>query len=190
MQFLDKNIRSLLLERLQSQVNKPKKIIEELSVHNGNAIADVVAIYKEAHCYEIKSDRDKVERAVKQSEFYDASFRKITLVTTMRHIEKASLIIPSYWGIMAAVSGKEKNFLKHIRPAKNNPLYNKQKALMMLWKKELLSMSKDLEFDAKQSRAKIAAAISSCLGKNQVNLELSKLLVSRKGTKYSLPSYK
>ena len=85
----DIDIRVALIEKLQSMPTKPKAVIEELRVHNGNAIADVVALYKEAHCFEIKGDGDKIERIVTQGRFYDFSFRKITLVTTTKHLAKA-----------------------------------------------------------------------------------------------------
>jgi hypothetical protein len=49
----DKTIRKYLIARLASLSNKPKAIIEELRVHNGNAVADVVAVHKYAHWEEL-----------------------------------------------------------------------------------------------------------------------------------------
>lgn len=60
----DKELREALKDWLFRKSMKPKKIIEELSVNNGLAIADVVAIYKDLHCFEIKGDNDKIERAL------------------------------------------------------------------------------------------------------------------------------
>lgn len=43
----DKEIRQLLIRRLENASRIPKAILEELRVHNGNAIAGVVSV----HCH-------------------------------------------------------------------------------------------------------------------------------------------
>ncbi|MEW3927462.1 sce7726 family protein [Pseudomonas aeruginosa] len=68
---------------------KPARVLEELTIDNGNAIADVVACYREMHCYEIKGETDNVRRILSQSEFYSRSFPKLTLVTTENHVRWA-----------------------------------------------------------------------------------------------------
>ena len=50
-QLNDVSIRKSLILKLKNQAVRPKAIIEELRVHNGKAIADVVALYAEAHCF-------------------------------------------------------------------------------------------------------------------------------------------
>ena len=55
----DSEIRRSLIQKLNNQAKQPKAILEELRVHNGNAIADVVAIHNNAHCYEIKAMETK-----------------------------------------------------------------------------------------------------------------------------------
>ncbi|EIQ9109392.1 sce7726 family protein, partial [Escherichia coli] len=93
----DKEIRYGLVEMLLSRKQKPARIIHELPIDNGNAIADVVAVYKQLHCYEIKGDGDKVERLQSQGFFYNQTFPKITLVTTEKHLIRALNITPSFW---------------------------------------------------------------------------------------------
>lgn len=134
----DPEIRKALIDRLLSQSNKPKAVIEELQVCNGRAIADIVALYSEAHCYEIKGANDKVGRILSQGEFYNAAFRKITLVTTENHLEKALDISPSYWGIMIAKGGVSSIRIRHIRGAELNPYFDSKVALLTLWKSEML----------------------------------------------------
>lgn len=136
----DKQIRSALVNKLVSLTLKPNAILHELRVHNGNAIADVVAIYSEAHCFEIKGDGDKIERIIKQGPYYDLSFRKITLVTTPKHIEKALKIAPIYWGLMVATAKDNEISIKHVRAAKSNKNFDKSVALKMLWKDEMLNL--------------------------------------------------
>jgi len=136
----DKVIRPNLISRLKRQSIKPKAVIEELRVHNGNAIADVVALYNEAHCFEIKGDGDKIERAVKQGHYYNSSFRRITLVTTTRHLDKAVNVLPEFWGIMLAERRRNEILLKYVRRAKDNACFDKSLALLTLWKSEMLAL--------------------------------------------------
>lgn len=98
----DENIRKALIDRLLRLSKAPKAILEELRVHNGNAIADVVAVYSTAHCYEIKGENDSVQRILRQSRFYDLAFNRTTLVTTDKQLEKALRLAPPHWGIMRA----------------------------------------------------------------------------------------
>ncbi len=75
----DARIREALLRKLAKQKVRPRAVLEELHVHNGNAIADVVTLHAEAHCYEIKGATDRIERITVQGAYYTAAFRRITL---------------------------------------------------------------------------------------------------------------
>jgi hypothetical protein len=175
----DKDIRAPLIEKLGSMPVKPKAIIEELRVHNGNAIADVVALYKDAHCFEIKGDGDKVERIVGQGRFYDMSFRKITLVTTKRHLEKAEKIAPAYWGIMIAEAVSEKVAIKHLRPAQINPNFQKNLALLTLWKNEMLELLTSDVGHRSKNRNVLAQLISGMKRKEELSNNICSTLLSR-----------
>ncbi|TON97226.1 hypothetical protein CGH46_25380, partial [Vibrio parahaemolyticus] len=73
-------------------------IFEEIAVKRGLGIADVVANFRTPHCYEIKSDVDSLTRLKAQSEYFSDAFKKVTLVTTKKHVAKAELIVPEWWG--------------------------------------------------------------------------------------------
>ncbi|MBT4639534.1 MAG: sce7726 family protein [Deltaproteobacteria bacterium] len=176
----DKRIRTSLIKKLKKQSTKPKAVIEELRVHNGNAIADVVALYNEAHCFEIKGDTDKVERISEQGYYYDTSFRKITLVTTQKHLRKALLLAPSYWGIMVAGFKNREVVLKYVRGAKRNFNFNKQLALLTLWKSEMLLLTEDESANKSGiNRNKLAEIISNCEEKEKLSKLISTQLLIR-----------
>jgi hypothetical protein len=176
----DRVIRSNLIEKLKSQRINPSAILEELPVHNGNAIADVVALYKEAHCYEIKGDGDKIERAIKQGYYYNLSFRKITLVTTTKHIKKSVNILPKFWGIILAEEKNNKVILKYKRQAQNNPHFNKNIALLILWKSEMITLIKEnKEKQQKNNKLTLAKLISNSKRKVELSYNISKLLLLR-----------
>lgn len=100
----DAQIRPALITHFQNKDYEPFEIMQELHVHRSRAIADVVTLKKESHCYEIKGDGDKVKRILEQGQFYEKSFRRITVVTTDKHLDKAVEIAPSFWGVMVARS--------------------------------------------------------------------------------------
>lgn len=166
----DQEIRELLIRHLSKASNKPKAILEELRVHNGNAIADVVSVHSYAHCYEIKSDKDSIERAKKQSQYYDLVFRRVTLVTTERHLEKAKQIIPTHWGIMVVKTFGDYMALSYIRGATNTPTFNKQTALLTLWKSELTEVALPITNlnITKFNRSMLTSLIAEKLGRDKL----------------------
>jgi len=176
----DKLIRPTLISKLKNQAIKPKAVIEELRVHNGNAIADVVALYKDAHCFEIKGDSDKIERAVKQGNYFNLSFRRITLVTTRRQLNKAIQLLPKFWGIMIAEWKHGEVKLKYIRGAKNNPNFNKNIALLTLWKSEMLALIEQHNKSTKKdSRRLLAQLISRTKKKVELSNNITDALAAR-----------
>ncbi|UQI41437.1 sce7726 family protein [Vreelandella venusta] len=162
MKLNDNEIRAALLTYLDKLRFRPSKVVEELHIHRGNAIADVVALHQEPHCYEIKGDKDKISRLERQGFYYDQAFRKITLVTTDRNLKSAISKCPEYWGIIIATSHKGKVVLKPHRKAKISPLYNKKIALETLWRDEMIkTIEKDkLNINKKLSKSSLADSIA------------------------------
>src|SRR5471030_917339 len=103
MDLNDARIREALLRKLARQKARPRAVLEELHVHNGRAIADVVTLHSEAHCYEIKGATDRIERITAQGVYYNAVFRRVTLVTTECNLRRALILTPRFWGIMVAI---------------------------------------------------------------------------------------
>lgn len=188
----DTVIREALISRLASSSNPPQKILEELHVHNSNAIADVVAINSHAHCYEIKGQTDKIMRISKQGTFYDLVFPKVTLVTTNNHIELAKIHAPYHWGIMIATQFKGLVKFKYVRGAKANPLVDPRSALLTLWKNELIAVAKKSEEDRlmKLSRADLISLIVSLKAKNDILNSIAIQLISRESMPGNLAPYK
>ena len=177
----DKNIRKYLINKLNNQAIRPKALFEELSVHNGNAIADVVAVYNDTHCYEIKGDGDKIERCLKQGQYYNYAFGKITVVTTNRHLARAEKILPEFWGIMLAEENGEDISLKPIRKASLNKDFDKTRALLTLWKAEMLNIIEENSQNniKNKSRKYLAQLISHTKKKQELRREISDSLISR-----------
>lgn len=181
MKLNDKEIREALINYISRLSHKPSRIVEELHIHRGNAIADVVALHKEPHCYEIKGENDNINRLKRQGFYYDQAFRKITLVTTKIKLKKALEECPKYWGIIVAecIEGTVK--LKPYRKAGNSSFYNKEIALQTLWKDEMLSMiSKcNLDISTKLNKMHLAKDIAMKTTVKDVQETISQTLTKR-----------
>jgi len=137
--LLDKDIREIFTTHHSKRYPK-SNLLNEVRINNGLAIADLVSIgIKTTHCYEIKSDRDKISRIFEQSKSFDIAFNKISLITTLTHYEKALDIIPPYWGIII-VSDTPRKKVYYCRKALHSPYFSKQKALNTLWRDELFKI--------------------------------------------------
>jgi hypothetical protein len=186
----DATIRAELLNRLKRNVCDPEHIVEELRIHDGNAIADVVACnLKMMHCYEIKSDLDKIERVIAQAAYFNLAFPKLTLVTTEKHLAKAEELTPSFWGIMLASPKKRRVVLKSVRKHSHNPAFSKYKALKSLWKNELFDLLSHVEIPKKKlNRSQMAKEISNKMTKQSINIAISEKIRTRKRTPIESPT--
>jgi hypothetical protein len=178
----DKEIRNALVDHLMKRSPKPARVLEELTIDNGNAIADVVACYREMHCYEIKGQTDNVRRLLAQSEFYSKSFPRLTLVTTENHIKWAAAHAPEHWGLMLAKEQRGRVMLSYVRKAGTNSSFCKKKALLMLWKAELTAIANahpQVSLKKSFTRADIATAISMGVTKEDALSGIQSAIVSR-----------
>lgn len=183
----DKEIRAALIPLLMNRSPRPARLVEELSIDNGNAIADVVTCHREMHCYEIKGQTDNVRRVLKQSRFYSKSFPKLTLVITPNHLSWALKNMPSYWGILVAQSKVDRVILRYVRKSRNNSLFCKRDALMMLWKTELTDIANahpNVAFKKSFSREEIANQISSKVSRDSALVGIQTAIVNRAFKQY------
>lgn len=179
MELNDARIREALLRKLARQKSRPRAVIEELHVHNGSAIADVVTLHAEAHCYEIKGATDRIERIMVQGTYYNAAFRRITLVTTEGNLRRALRLAPRFWGIMVAVDDGDVVRFRHVRAAKLNPKFEKQSAAMTLWKSEMLELVPDPGAERKPRRI-LAELIAETRRELELSMSICDLLIGRR----------
>lgn len=184
-QLADKQLRAALLARLKAQPVAPRAILEEVRVHNGNAIADVVSVHTKPHCYEIKGETDEVRRILIQGEFYDRAFQRITLVTTANHLVAAARLAPAHWGVMVASprSAGSEPALRYVRRSTDSPAFDKQVALLTLWKSELLSLCADEEAHvAKLNRLGLTKRLAQASAACDISTWIGQKLASRHAT--------
>ncbi|HEX3624979.1 MAG TPA: sce7726 family protein [Verrucomicrobiae bacterium] len=183
----DAAIREALLRKIERQKFRPRAVLQELHVHNGKAIADVVTLHSEAHCYEIKGATDHIERIMAQGVYYNAAFRRITLVTTECKLRRARSLAPRFWGIMVANADDRTVRFRHVRAARLNPNFEKQSAAMTLWKNEMLELVSEPGAERKPRRL-LAQLIAETRRELELSMSICDLLFSRKRDQNFAPS--
>lgn len=178
--FLEKS-----LEKYNLENKHPAKILEEFGVRHGIARIDIAVINGVMHGYEIKSDRDTLERLSEQMNEYNAVFDKLTLVVGRRHLYNAINIIPDWWGItIAKIDSNKKVVFYTIRKADNNLEQVGISVARLLWREEALQIleeqNKAIGFRSKPRDLiyeRLASVLDAETLKEQVRYTL---LVSRK----------
>lgn len=179
----DAEIRSQLITWLNEKPIKPQLILNEVTISDGFARPDIIAIYSYSHCYEIKGDNDQIERISKQLGYYQASFKKNTLITTYKHLKKALELLPPSWGIIVAIPTENNNIkFKYIRKSSYNLFYRKDIASKILWKEEMQNLlkRKSIHFNSKLTRFDLIDLIKKGTTSNEVDKFVCSSLLNRK----------
>ena len=116
-------------------------ILDELGLRHGAARVDIALVNGMLHGYELKSDKDNLRRLPHQMQIYNSVLDRITLVTTDRHAEHATRLIPRWWGIKIAFT-KSADVLEFsdLREASDNPALDILAVSKLLWREEALTL--------------------------------------------------
>jgi len=170
------------------QKKEPRaEIFEELGVQHGTARIDYAIINGEMSGYEIKSDRDTLERLPEQVREFNEVFDKLTLVVGKRYLYKAIHEIQEWWGIiLAKENADEKVVLQIIREPSQNPLQQSISIARLLWREEALKILEQRnEADGLRSKPreliyqKLAEVFSADL--KTLKQHVSSTLITREG---------
>lgn len=174
------------LQDYRKQNGHSAEIFEELGVRHGTARIDIAVINGIMHGYEIKSDKDTLQRLPEQMVEYNDVFDKITIIVGKNHLYEAIKIIPDWWGITVAKIDSSNRIVFHtIREAEKNKHQKGISIARLLWREEALSILENRN-DAKGIRSKQREIVYDRLAKT-LDLDTLKnhvrdaLLVSREG---------
>lgn len=140
----DKDIRLALVEEI-IKVNEGKdyRIVEELAVCDGDARVDIALINGKLCGYEIKSDKDTLERLPNQIISYNKTFDKVTIVVGRKYEERIEKEIPLWWGIKVAYKNNDEIVcIEEIRKSRNNKTVDPKSVVELLWKQEISDLLK------------------------------------------------
>ncbi len=178
--ILDKELRSYRRNGYNAE------IFEELGVRHGTARIDFAIINGVMCGYEIKSDRDTLERLPEQVKEFGAVFDKLTLVVGKRHLYQAMHIIPDWWGVIVAKIDIKNDcvIFQTIREAEKN---NEQIGLSiarLLWREEALQILEERKIAdgiRHKPREFIYERLAGALDTDTLKKQVSTLLISREG---------
>lgn len=144
MKIYDPDIRELLyknfLENPEFTSDPSTIVIDEMDVLFGTSRIDIAVINGKIHGFEIKSERDNLERLPSQMDSYNKIFDTITIVVSEKHISKVIEIIPEWWGVYYVE--KQENYIKlsKERDAIENSETDLLSLTQLLWRNELLEL--------------------------------------------------
>ena len=138
----DRDVRAAVRKRLEAEHfgDPDTLIVDEMGVWSGTVRIDLAVINGEICGYELKSDRDTLARLPLQADIYSRVFDRVVLVVGERHVKKARLIIPRWWGVtIARVRGGEITLVDDRKP-KVNPSREPYIVAELLTKDEAISV--------------------------------------------------
>lgn len=141
----DRDIRTALKEELEGTcAGEPDTlIIDEVGLCKGAVRVDIAVVNGTFNGYEIKSERDTLERLPAQQEIYSKTFDTVTIVTSGRHVDKIMEQVPSWWGITQAVVKEGKIGFRVIRQPVPNPRIDPFSLAQLLWRDEAVTVLKE-----------------------------------------------
>jgi hypothetical protein len=113
------------------------RFVDELDLC-GMVRVDVAVINGTLSGYELKSDRDNLNRLENQVVYYSKVLDHATLVVGERHHAHAVQSLPDWWGVMVAVQTGEATTLHDDRPATWNATVEPLALAQLLWREEAL----------------------------------------------------
>lgn len=137
----DQDIRTALHARLEAQHkgDPTTRVVDELGILTGDCRIDVAVINGRLEGFEIKSERDTLDRLPRQAEAYGRVFDRVTLVCGERHLERIRQCVPGWWGIAVAQAADNNVRIVGKRPARANPSVEPVAVVQLLWRDETLA---------------------------------------------------
>jgi hypothetical protein len=135
----DSDLRQALHARLRLEHGAAQDtlVVDEFDL-GGSARADVAVINGALAGYEIKSDHDTLRRLGNQIQEYARVFDEVTLVVTVRHLERAHALVPEWWSIISAEDEADQIVLIHHRDGYRNEDVDPIRVGWLLWRSELV----------------------------------------------------
>jgi hypothetical protein len=139
----DRQVRTALLRRLSARFSRDPNtlILEEFGIGHGSTRVDVAVINGRMHGFELKSDKDTLDRLPHQVHAFSSVFDRVTLVVGYRHAYEALQIIPEWWGVKLAEEKENGGVqLSEARGPRNNPAVDPISVAELLWREEALNL--------------------------------------------------
>jgi hypothetical protein len=130
--------------RREHRAHPDTVIRHELGLQEGRRRIDVALLNGHLAGWEIKSDVDTLVRLAGQADVYGKVFDFVTIVTTARYLDRATAMLPSWWGVIVAERNGEAVQLDQIRVPQFNSDVDAMSLAQLLWREEAISMLREL----------------------------------------------
>jgi hypothetical protein len=120
--------------------DKETLMLDELGLLNGATRIDIAVINGQIEGYELKSERDTLERLPAQRDIYNKVLDRISLVVAENHHDAAEEIIPEWWGLAVASNSRGGVLVTQERPPQMNPGLDAATLASLLWRDEALAV--------------------------------------------------
>lgn len=174
----DKDIRSVVLNSIADsarEANLNHRVVEEMGICRGVARVDIAVIEDAIYGYEIKSDRDTLQRLPNQIALYSKVLDYVTLISGSSHMSKIKAMIPSWWGLSEARVQNGVVTIHDVRSPTINPIIDMGSVLELLWKNELLDVLKE-NSNAKSLAGKTRSYLVDKIISNSTEQQISSLV--------------
>ena len=178
-----KILRETSLKRFISDPNS--KLVDELDLPITKSRIDIAVLNGHLHGFEIKSDKDTLNRLPHQIAGYTKVFDYVTVVTGNKHHTKVLELLPKWVGLKVCL--RTKNTYKVVTIRK--PSYNRNKEgfflAKLLWRKEVEKILKDenIAFRKKSTLWKLSEILGSSLPITKLSRIVRETLKSREDWK-------
>jgi hypothetical protein len=120
-------------------------MVEEMELCLNAARVDLAVVNGRLEGFEIKSDRDRLDRLAGQADVYNRVFDRMTVVSGTRHLHGVVEAVPDWWGVLVAERVGGEVELREIRAALANPTPDPYSVAQLLWRPEALAILEDLD---------------------------------------------
>lgn len=142
----DIDMRAALIEELSREYagDTETLIVDEFGLCQGNARIDLAVINGAINGFEIKSDRDNLDRLPSQQEIYNKVLDTVTVLVGRRHIKAVLSLVPSWWSVWEAFLSDGRVEFSAVRKGQQNPQVDPFSRVQLLWRDETLSILNEL----------------------------------------------
>jgi hypothetical protein len=138
----DRHVRDAFHYRILKKAHRCANtfVVDELGIKNGLVRADIAVLNGQFIGYEIKTEKDTLERLTNQVLAYNEVFDKAFIVLSENHLNKALQIIPDWWGVYLIEGQIDSLRFKCFRKAQINKFKSALSIAQFLWKSEAIEV--------------------------------------------------
>ncbi|MEI6524187.1 MAG: sce7726 family protein [Bacteroidota bacterium] len=148
----------------KAHLNSDTFILDEFSLRNGEIRADIAVLNGKLIGYEIKTEKDTLQRLESQMIAYSEVFDQAYIISSENHLPKALEIIPKWWGIYLIKQTKNGKFLfLKYRTGLKNIGKDGLGISQLLWKDEVISILESqfqIKIKSKQTKCQLYAILT------------------------------